>query len=83
MRFEDYVNSLVEMLKTNPLIKDNVVVAAVDDEGNDYNRVNYTPTTGVKYNGEHYFDLTDIEELKAELEEDGLTHQLTYVICIN
>ena len=44
MTLAKYVETLVDMLKRNPEIEDYTVIYSSDDEGNTYQKVNYTPT---------------------------------------
>lgn len=44
MKVKEYVNTLVEMLKRNPEIEDMEVIYSVDDEGNTFQKVNFTPS---------------------------------------
>ena len=44
MTLGKYVETLVDMLKRNPEIEDYTVIYSSDDEGNTYQKVNYTPT---------------------------------------
>jgi dihydroorotase-like cyclic amidohydrolase len=44
MKVRNYVNTLIEMLKNNPEIEDYEVIYSQDDEGNSYQKVNFTPT---------------------------------------
>lgn len=52
MKFKNYVNTLITMLKNNPEIEDYEVIYSQDNEGNNYQKVYFTPTivltTGLK-----------------------------------
>ena len=43
MTVRNYVNTLVEMLKKNPEIEHYQVIYSSDDEGNTFQKVNFTP----------------------------------------
>lgn len=44
MKLRTYVDTLITMLKNNPEIEDYEVIYSQDDEGNSYQKVNFTPT---------------------------------------
>lgn len=44
MTLRVYVQTLVDMLKRNPEIEHYTVVYSSDDEGNSYQKVNFTPS---------------------------------------
>jgi hypothetical protein len=44
MTVKNYTNTLLEMLKKNPEIEHYEVIYSTDDEGNSYQKVNFTPT---------------------------------------
>jgi len=44
MKLKEYINTLVEMIKQNPEIEDMEVIYSVDDEGNTFQKVNFTPS---------------------------------------
>ena len=44
MTLGKYVETLVDMLKRNPEIEDYTVIYSSDDEGNTFQKVNFTPT---------------------------------------
>jgi len=44
MTVRNYINALTEMLKKNPEIEHYEVIYSTDDEGNSYQKVNFTPT---------------------------------------
>lgn len=46
MKLKHYVEHLNKLLENNPAAGDMLVVYSSDDEGNDYNTVNFTPTVG-------------------------------------
>jgi hypothetical protein len=69
---QDYVNDLNEYLAENPDYADRPVVYSVDDEGNDYNLVNYTPT-------EMHYDVENRETIYCQEDFDDNN----IAICIN
>ena len=44
MTVRNYINTLVEMVKKNPEIEHYTVIYSADDEGNTFQKVNFTPT---------------------------------------
>ena len=44
MKFKDYVKSLQEFLENNPETAEMEVVTSIDDEGNEYNAVQFGPS---------------------------------------
>jgi hypothetical protein len=46
MKLKEYVDHLNKLVKDNPKALDFEVIAAIDDEGNGYNRVVFHPTLG-------------------------------------
>jgi hypothetical protein len=74
MKLKEYIANLQEMVKENPSLNELTVVASIDDEGNGYNEVHYTPSVGhMDEDGEGIFAPEDLEEEEYEIN----------VICIN
>ena len=46
MKFQEFVNNLNELLKDRPETANYDVVTSIDDEGNGFNLVHYTPSVG-------------------------------------
>lgn len=78
MKFREYLENLQELTKENPEILDMEVIAAIDDEGNGYNEVYYTPTLGIFIDGEFI-----PENDEKYLEENEYTKKDFNAICIN
>jgi hypothetical protein len=76
MNFKEYVESLQKLLKENPETANLEVIAAADDEGNDFNRVGYGPTLG------HYSEEGDFTA-EESYEVYDLHASDTNTICIN
>jgi hypothetical protein len=53
MKLKDYLDTLNEMVKTNPALLELEVVYSSDDEGNRYGVVLYSPTPG-KFDQEEF-----------------------------
>ena len=47
MTLQDYAKHLNNLLKSNPHLKNRPVVSAIDEEGNGYNSVNFSPTQAI------------------------------------
>ena len=43
MKVKDYLNHLNKIIKENPQIKEYELIYSIDDEGNEYNKVNNLP----------------------------------------
>jgi hypothetical protein len=46
MILKEFINNLNEFILEHPEALDMQVITSIDDEGNGYNYVNYTPTIG-------------------------------------
>lgn len=46
MKFGDYVKFINEMVRKNPEVMEYNVVYSIDDEGNEFKEVYFTPTIG-------------------------------------
>lgn len=44
MKVQDYINNLIDIVKNNPEVGSYKCIYSVDDEGNSYHKVLYTPT---------------------------------------
>jgi hypothetical protein len=55
MTFRNYTNTLIEMLKRNPEIEHYEVIYSQDDEGNSFQKVNFTPTVVLAENLENSY----------------------------
>ena len=47
MKLKEFIENLNEFVKENPETLDMEVVTSIDDEGNGYSFVHYTPSKGV------------------------------------
>jgi len=52
MKLKQYAKNLNEFIKENPQALDMDVVTSIDDEGNGFNNVHFTPSTGLLEDGE-------------------------------
>jgi hypothetical protein len=75
MKLKEFIENLNEFVKENPETLDMEVVTSIDDEGNGYSFVHYTPSKGVYEDGEITFS--------EQYEEDGIDDSETNVVCIN
>ena len=66
MKLKDWLDNLNKQIKLDPSMLEQLVVYASDDEGNDFNYVNYTASKG-HYEDREYKELssTDVEEINA------------------
>ena len=55
LNFEQFVAAATRKLKENPNMAKMPVVYSIDDEGNAYNKVHYTPTVG-EWDGQDFDD---------------------------
>ena len=76
MNFKEYVESLQKLLKEKPETANLEVIAAADDEGNDFNRVGYGPTLGNFDNGREFHPEESYEDYELHASD-------TNAICIN
>jgi uncharacterized protein YnzC (UPF0291/DUF896 family) len=51
MKLREYLANLNAMVKNNEKLLDCAVVTSSDDEGNEYNEVNFTPSAGIMEGG--------------------------------
>lgn len=75
MTLKDYIEALQEFVKDNPDTLEMQVVNSIDDEGNGYNLVHYSPTKGIFEDNEFLSD-DQYEEWDREESE-------TNAVCIN
>lgn len=61
MKLSEYINQLQEFIKENPEAAEFEVCYAIDDEGNGYNDVYYTPTIGYRPEGGEFIGISDTE----------------------
>lgn len=78
MKFSEYIESLQRVLKENPESSDYEVITSIDDEGNGYNQVHYTPSIG--FFGENR-DWVSRDNYKEEPEEYSEYRENS--ICVN
>lgn len=80
MKLKEYVDGLVEFLKSNPELSDSVVIYSSDDEGNCYQEVSYEPVVRFTNSVDsHYFDIFH----EDDIEDDDDVENLIKVVCIN
>jgi hypothetical protein len=77
MKLKEYIDSLTEFAKSHPETLELEVIYAIDDEGNGYNRVHYTPTKGVLQENEFY------TESGEDFEDSGFEESDINAVCIN
>jgi hypothetical protein len=75
MKLKDFLNELNHLIVKQPEILEFEVVYSVDDEGNAYFPVNYSPTLGIYNNLEFH--------TSAEASEFKLDQSIPNAICIN
>ena len=75
MKLKELLENLTQIVKENPEALEFDVIYCVDDEGNGYSTVNYTPTLGVYQNGEFWSD--------CDLQDFNLEESQINSICIN
>lgn len=69
MKMKEFVDNCVQLLKDNPEIADFDVISSINDEGNAFNEVTFTPTIGLFNDG----DFDDVVESTSNLN----------AVCIN
>ena len=74
MTLGKYVETLVDMLKRNPEIEDYTVIYSSDDEGNSYQKVNFTPSVMLSEGLDNNYIVIESADIKPD-EGD--------VVCIN
>ena len=74
MTLRVYVQTLVDMLKRNPEIEHYTVIYSSDDEGNSYQKVNFTPSVMLSEGLDNNYIV--IESSTPEPEDGD-------VVCIN
>lgn len=65
MKFKDYVKTLNEILATNPESAEYDVIYSIDEEGNDFKNIYYTPTVGY-YDSGGFISVEQFEEYEDE-----------------
>lgn len=77
MTLNEYISNLQQLLSDNPELGNLPVIYAADDEGNNYQKVHYTPSTAfVDDINSYYLEMLD----KDECEEEGMKPN---AVCIN
>ena len=74
MTLRGYVQTLVDMLKRNPEIEHYTVIYSSDDEGNSYQKVNFTPSVMLSEGLDNNYIVIESADIKPD-EGD--------VVCIN
>jgi len=77
MKFKSYVESLNKILAENPESAEYDVIYSHDDEGNNFQKVNYDGTIGY-FDGTYYGDFTKL----SQLEEEDI-YEKPNAICVN
>jgi hypothetical protein len=80
MTVREYLNSIILMVKNNPEIENYEVVYARDDEGNQYDKVIFTPTLMQMSN---INDSRDLEQVYISEDSVMLPGEDYNAICIN
>lgn len=52
MTLKEFIENLNEFVRENPETLDMQVITSMDDEGNEFNLVHYTPSKGIYEDGE-------------------------------
>ena len=74
MTVRNYINTLVEMVKKNPEIEHYEVIYSADDEGNTFQKVNFTPTVMIA---------DGLDNAYVEVESIMNVDNNANVLCIN
>jgi hypothetical protein len=80
MVLREYLNSILMMIKNNPEIENYEVVYARDDEGNQYDKVVFTPSLMQMSN---INDVRDLEQVYIAEDSVMLPGEDHNAICIN
>jgi hypothetical protein len=80
MVLREYLNSILMMIKNNPEIENYEVVYARDDEGNQYDKVVFTPSLMQMSN---INDTRDLEQVYIAEDSVMLPGEDYNAICIN
>lgn len=75
MTLKEFIKHLNDLVKSHPEALDYQVVTSIDDEGNEFNLVYYSPTLGI-YEEHEFIPKSVYKELKRKEKE-------TNAICIN
>jgi len=78
MTLEKFIENLKTLAEEHPETLAYEVVTAIDDEGNGFNPVYFTPSLG-RYEDN---DFNSIENLKEDSEEDSIEIELN-AVCVN
>lgn len=80
MKLKQYLENLLNMVKENPLVLEYEVISSIDDEGNGYNTIYYSPTLG--YYNEEDKEFYSKENIEEESEEYNGNIEIN-AICVN
>jgi len=78
MTVKEYIEELNKAVHEDPSLLDKEVVYSADDEGNNFQRVCYTPTKGY-FDGESFISDENLEEDDEYFDEETFNR----VLCIN
>jgi len=70
MKLHKFIDNLNKLVEENPEIKDFDVIYSIDDEGNSFNKVYYSPSIG-HFSGGGFRTEADIEDFNEEWEDEG------------
>lgn len=81
MKLKEFLANINKLVAENPEVLDFDVIAAIDDEGNGFNRVNYPPSVGSFDGNEKEFD----SESQINNPENGyeVENYPINAVCIN
>jgi len=74
MKLKEYLEELNKIIEQNPEALEMEVIYAKDDEGNGYQKVNFSPSLGWADIRHYYIDY---------FEENGRTEEEPNCVCIN
>lgn len=80
MKLKEFLENIQRMVKEDPSLLELDVITSKDAEGNGYEEVYYSPSTGVYDSEEWEFVPSDSEDFE---EEWGYTKEDINTICIN
>jgi hypothetical protein len=75
MTVKEYIKNLENFIKKNPEILDMKVITSVDDEGNAFNLVHYSPSKGI-YENNTFISIDECKKL-------GKKNSEINAVCVN
>jgi hypothetical protein len=82
MKLHKFIDQLNKLVEENPQVKDFDVIYSIDEEGNAYDKIYFSPTIG-NFSGDQFRTQDYIEEFNEEYPDEKLENLEVNSVCIN